>query len=205
MKKARFLTILTILMLLTGAALAECDMTVYDVPEKGITVPMPSDYAVFRRDMPADDPSLALFGLNLDYVLRHLEEGELWLDALTHDLSREITLTIFREDQVLDLRLVTETFRNAYFDALVKNYEEHGVVTDRREVWTIGDEVYLLMWQRVGDQGDERIFCRTRRSLNSFTFLLLADGSVTEEDENLLRQILEGVQYRFVFEPLPIP
>ena len=79
----------------SSAPLGDKKNSVY-IQELGVTVTLPDDYLVLYRDMNDDDPVLQQLGLSADTLNNQLFSVNSYLDVLSSDYSKEISVYIDR-------------------------------------------------------------------------------------------------------------
>ncbi len=90
------------LLLSPAAASASGDggSAVFVMDEFGFSLAFPESWTVLTRDVPEDDPRLALLGLPKAEMLRYFESAGIYADALDGDFGSETVVTVF--DSPLD-------------------------------------------------------------------------------------------------------
>lgn len=196
MKKARMLVFLSVFMLLVsvvGLALSDtCALTIHELPEQGLSVPLPSEFLVFRRDLPTDDPIFAAFGLDADTVFAYMEQQDLYLDALAYDNSREVFVTVSEGDDLSFIDM-TDEWLTALADFMTAQYVPLGITVTRHEIYRTESAAFILMWENTATLDGVQCFTTRNGSAISITFNTFS--SMTDEELAMMYTILDGVTF----------
>lgn len=197
MKRTRllaFLSALTLLMAGACPALADYALTPCELPEFGMTVPLPADFLLLRRDLPDDDPAYAYLGIDAATSRAYMEQGDLYLDAVAKDASCEVFVTV-TEDEALsvDFHSVGDNALIHLGAAMAEQYASQGITVTQTEVYRADGVTFLLLWQTVG--GREGLQCYTIRPGYAISVTFGSAGLMTDDDAALMYEIMDGVRF----------
>lgn len=95
MKNVSKLLVLVLCLTVIMASFASAtDTKTYTLDELYIEVSIPTELAVFTRNIPADDPNLAVFGADKQSMEEYYHSNNIYLDAISMDTSSELIITM---------------------------------------------------------------------------------------------------------------
>ena len=112
----------------TTALAAENDIK-YHLDELGMSISIPSDLAVFTRDIKANDPNLKLFGQTKESMLSIMKNGNIYLNALDKNGEYEIIVTML-DSPLENYALLSDTTLTALASSVTDAYKEAGITID---------------------------------------------------------------------------
>ncbi len=98
--KRTFGVFLMVIFFLATITTALCSDTSYNLPELYMTASLPDDYTVFTRDTEENDPNLADFGIDIDTLNTMFEQKNIYLNAISEDMSDELIITMVTNDDI---------------------------------------------------------------------------------------------------------
>jgi len=201
-KMAKFLAVLLTMVLLVSSAGATVLSSNYYIEPLHLSVPVPGDYYVLTRDVAANDPVLADIGMDQASVLSFMEANQLYLDAIEPNVAYEFTVAMeantidnFNNYSDIVLRQVADTIPETFVELgmnvtkteLYKNDEASFIVIYYYGIDEYGDLNHVLQYFTVYDY----------QAINFRLFSYV--GEITEENEQLLREVVDGSDFGRIF------
>ncbi len=192
----------------TAASAAAQPLNSYTVDRAGMTLGMPEDWAIFTRDVEANDPNLALFEMDRDSLLQTMGNANIYLTALQKDPMRELTIKVSEDDHSKSVFY----YKDLEEDRLEE--EKQVLVDSIREVSgdrTVSDPVVLEHPQTTFLQveveqeteagkfsGVENHTVINGQAISISVYVLDAEG-VTEDLRALLADVTESVSFQKIY------
>lgn len=170
------------------------DRTLHTLDEMGITLSVPDRYVTITRDVQEGDEALAAYGMTRDEVLYYMEETDAYLWGYDPDLHQDLVVrgqnTYIENLDVLDDQGVQEVF-DAYKDAV----SPHGVKNLSTDVLRLDG----TRWAKVMAELPDPVYALhyfTVRDYREISIVLYSySGPLAEEEQQLLRDVVESVQF----------
>lgn len=167
----------------------------YEIAELDLSVDIPSRYLVITSDTPESDPFFSLLGSSKSEVMLYFQSSNIYLDAISNDLSEEIVVTMV-DSMISDFNLISDTVLTTIMTSQPDEYKNYGISVSKREIfqhsqakfvkiyWTDNDQtVNGLQYYTVYD--GKLIDC----TLRSYT------GSLNYEQEQTIKTIVESIHF----------
>ena len=182
------------LIILAAFSLASGESSnIQTISEIGMSINIPSDYYVFTRDMPTEDPALLLFGYTPLEINQILTEKNIYLDAVHASGTKEITVTMVGSsladfDNYQDSTLL---FMSASF---LDDIQELGVVIDQYEVFHAKDATFIRF--REHRSNNPEIQCiQYYTTINAQAVNILFNGDFSKEEEDSFEKMVFNISF----------
>ncbi len=194
---------LTILLLLSSPVFVFAtdtyikDAVIYEIPEIGIAVPIPSDFLALERTVQEDDPVLALFGFTKTDWEQITAGNNIYLDAYNLDTDSEIIVTM-TDSMLSDMNLLPDRTIDAMIDSLKSAYQGAGISLNEYEIYQHSQAKFMKLYLTQPNGGSfiyslEYSTIYDGKSIN--LTLHSYDGNITPEDEKLIQEVVDGTDF----------
>lgn len=133
------------LMLSFSMSVHAAGTTEYTLDELGMTVFMPSDYIVFTRDINANDPNLASYGLTKDSMSSLMDDRNIYLNGWDEDINQEIIVTMI-DSPLIDFNLYSNTTLSTMATSFESEYKNAGVTVIKYEIYQHSQAKFLKIY-----------------------------------------------------------
>lgn len=191
-------TILACLLFLFPMPVCAQGSTTYDWADAEVSISIPNDYYVFTLDMPADDPAYANSGMSKEFEDKILEEGGIYLIALSEDLTHEIFLVEVDSD-LEDFSTDSDGLLAAMAADLRKTYEGLGRHYLKSEIYQHKQTKFIKFYfstQLDGGTAYEVMYYTVNAGKEIAVTLSCHDGIVGEARENTLQGIVDSIYFQ---------
>ncbi len=192
----RTLILCVLLLSLTGPAHA-AGMTEYALDELGMTVSMPSDYIVFSRDIDADDPNLAAFGLTKGGMSSLMNEQNIYLNGWNADIDHEIVVTMV-DSPFSDFNLYSDTVLLAMATSFTSAYEDMGATVIKSELYQHPQAKFLKIYTSRPKEGStiyalqfSTVYADKAINITLHSFI----GPITASQEAVMKSIVDSAGF----------
>lgn len=196
---AVFLGALMSVALLFSATALAAETTTYELDALDMSIDIPDDYVVFTRDMSADDPTYAQFGLSKEEMGEILEESKAYLDAVMPDVSHEIVVTMEDNSPLEDFGQLSDTSLSAIASMLQDAAEDYGITYVRSEIYQ-HEQVKFIRLYSSHPNNDQTVYtlqyytvCNGQAiniSMHSYV------GKITQANEDELQKTVDSADFR---------
>lgn len=168
--------------------------TEYTLDELGMTVFMPSDYIVFTRDINANDPNLASYGLTKDSMSSLMDDRNIYLNGWDEDINQEIIVTMI-DSPLIDFNLYSNTTLSTMATSFESEYKNAGVTVIKYEIYQHSQAKFLKIYisQPNGDStayGLQYYTVYADKAINITMQSYL--GQITSSKETILQAIVDS-------------
>lgn len=173
MKKLFFATIAAAMLLIPLPAMAEG--TYIELPGTGYAVEIPEGYYIATPDyIPEDSPMLHYHDMTPREYRRYLREYDTLLEAFSHDMEHELTLTYFETSGYVDFDSMDEEELRYYYESDLEYYEDDPDCT----VIALGpvDTGDVTVIKQVIDYGDNFVSADYDAAVGDIWFMLFSYG-----------------------------
>jgi len=172
-------------------------MTEYALDELGMTVSMPSDYIVFLRDIDANDPNLAAFGLTKDSMSSLMNERNIYLNGWNADVDHEIVVTMV-DSPFSDFNLYSDTVLLTMATSFTSGYEDMGITVIRSEIYQHAQAKFLKLYTSRPNEGSTiyalqfyTVYADKAINITMHSFL----GQITAAQEAVMKSIVDSAGF----------
>lgn len=173
------------------------ETTEYTLSELGMTVSMPSDHIVFTRDIDANDPNLAAYGITKDSILSLMNEQNIYLDGWDEYINQEIVITML-ESTLTDFNLYGDTTLTTMAKFFESEYESFGITASKSEIYKHSQAKFVKVYisQPNGDSTSYGLQYYTAYADKAINITLHSNsGQITSEQEATLKSIVDSVTF----------
>lgn len=195
---------LSLLLGLITTALA-VESTTYDLEELGVTIDIPNDYIVFTRDTPEDDPNYAAYGLTKESMDELFDQRSIYLNAWDADIQFEIVVTM-AESSFADFSTQSDTVLTALSSSLDDVYEDLGYAFLKADIYPHRQTKFMKIYAQEKQSNNPVYTLQYNTTCNAQSInitLRSFSGEITEEKEDILRNIVDTVNFQNVEPPSP--
>lgn len=206
MKKI-FLTLFAAIFLLSFSVPAfAANGNTYQLDEPDMTIEIPSDYIVFWRDMPADDPNLAAYNLTKEEVESLMGE-DIYLDSWDKDFNVNISITV-ADNFLGDFNQYNSTALDTIASSIVSGIADRGTATSDYTIYQHEQAKFIKFYFQEDTSENTLYGLRYCTSYNKKTILIDLMSFLTEIDpsmESLLQGIVDSIHFGTDPVKTPVP
>ncbi|SCX05185.1 hypothetical protein SAMN02910339_00804 [Lachnospiraceae bacterium YSD2013] len=169
----------------------------YHLADLGLNITIPSDYVVFFRNVKADDPNLATYGLTKSDLLSVMKNGNIYLDMWDKDVTFEIMVTMV-ESPLSDFSSISDTLLSAITSAMEPEYENIGITLDSYEIYYHNQTKFIKIYQSA-KQGNDTVYgvqyytvCHEKAINVTMTSY---SGKIDDSKEKVIESIVDTVKF----------
>lgn len=184
--------LLILLLMVSLAAPVKAASTEYEIPEFDLTLSIPDGYDVFTRNIRANDPLLAEYGLTRDDVMDILGDN-VYLDAMELQGNDEIVVTLF-EDMGLDFSGLGDTALLLLASGLQESYEESGVTVFSTEVYHHPKLNFMCLYFYIPENNAYGLQYYTIYDGNALSVTLRSYfGAISDAQEKKIQSVVDSI------------
>lgn len=181
----------------------------YTLEDLSLKVTIPDGLYVFQPETVADDPDAEALGLDGAALAESLTAQNIYLDAVSKDLTWELAIVMQRGKEFEDIHDFN-LYEDAFFDGVVESaresYATAGLTLEEDyTVWTGGQAKFVVVNTRQDQDGAQTLRRQYYTIYNgqAINYTLVSySGELTEEMTQAQQAVVEGAQFT---ETLPAP
>ncbi len=197
MKKVySFILMLVLVVSLTATAFAASGKT-YKLGDLGMSIEIPSDYVVFTRDTPDDDPNLAAYKLSKKDLSDVMKANNIYLNAWDKDVTSEIVVTMV-DSSFQDFNLLSDSMLTKMVSSIESQYADNGVSIEKYEIYQADQAKFLKLYIQQTDDGDAipgLQYCTVYDNKSINITLHSYSGKISAADETALKSIADTAHF----------
>lgn len=169
----------------------------YILGDTGVQIEIPSDYAVFTRDMDDNDPNLAAYGVNKAELLEVMEANDAYLDALSEQWNFEMVVTI-TDSQINDFAGMSAAELDMMWPSIEAGFADSGFTIYSHEIYELDQAKYLKVYleQTIGGSTQYVLHYSTVYNNQMIDLMMQPlDGVLHSGEEAAFRDIVDSVQF----------
>ena len=199
MKKATLylICLLILFSLVFSTAFAENDNTYY-IKEYDMSITIPKDFTVFTRDIKADDPNLAKFGVTRDSLVSNMKARGNYLDALTEDRLTEIYINVNDRIGIDDFSTMSDAMLKEIALALYSELKTSGVTVTKDELYHHAQTTFIKLYGSYSAGGTTtyiREYCTVYNGNLIMITMASYAGQISASHESALQSAIESIQF----------
>lgn len=178
--------------------------TTYDLKELGMSIDIPSDYAVLTRDNLDDYPNLSDYGFDKKTLSEMMESSNTYLHAWDKDISFEIYISM-TDSPIDDLNLMSDTMLNTFASSFKAEYAKSGATFEKYEIYKHNQTKFVKIYfdQPNGTSKDYALQYYTVYDKKAINITMQSySGVIDSKKESILESIVNTAH--FDKEPLKI-
>ena len=181
------------LTLLVCTAYAE-GQTLYTLDEMGITLSVPDRYVTITRDVQEGDEALAAYGMTRDEVLYYMEENHFYLTGYDPTRDQEL-LVMGKKNSGENLNDLSDEYLQLILDEFEKSLSlDHAEALSLNMV-QLGGTRWMEALVKVSDGSYTLQYYTIYNYQQIYVSLYAYSGPIAEEEQQLLRDVVESVQF----------
>ncbi|MFZ5975454.1 MAG: hypothetical protein ACOYU3_08610 [Bacillota bacterium] len=191
-----FAAVVAVVFLTASVALAAPANT-YTIPELNMTVEIPDGWAVFTRDVKADDPNLSLLGMDAESVKKTFLEDEIYLSAIKMEPYSEIAIVMMEDDAVkyIDMGLYADDTLDVMAKMMMKNpneltYTGYTIYKNEKTKFLCLD---FLCNDGSNDYGRQYYTIKNGQAM--FITLYSYEGKVSSGQEKIVKDVVDSIVF----------
>ena len=169
----------------------------YKLTDVGIDITIPSDYVVFTRNVKADDPNLAAYGLTQNDLLSIMKNGNFYLDMWDKNVTFEIVVTMI-DSPLSDFSSVSDTMLTTLSSAVVPEYEAAGVSVESYEIYHHKQTKFVKIYQSF-EQDNDTLYGLQYHTVNDGKAINVTmtsySGKIDDTKEEIIKSIVDTVKF----------
>lgn len=169
--------------------------TTYRVDELGLNVSIPDKYSVVTRSTSADDPIFERLGiskLNLDY---QFELSNIYLNAVSSDLSEEIVVTMI-QSTIRNFNLLSDTTLSEWVSEIENEYNKYNTFISKYEVYQQEQAKFIKIYFEDTGQPVYGLQYYTVYENKAINFTIRSySGAITSLHEETIKSIADSVRF----------
>ena len=131
-------------------AVHAADAAAVRIDELGMRIDVPTEYSVFTRDMPLDDPALEANGLDGAEFIQRMKDGDIYLELLSDDPAFEAFVTM-QANAVENMNVFDEADLEQLKEPLTQEYENAGIAVSSVDCLPAEQAVFFRTEGSLGD------------------------------------------------------
>ncbi len=162
------------------------------IPEKGVSIAVPSDYIVVKREDAKLDSRLSDMGFNYSDLNKLMKQNNVYLYAFHPDFSKEINVVINDSNGLNSLNMFSDELLLSFIDEFATQYDEVGGKITKKDIKRDNDDVKIRMWLDYLDYPDQKAYQYTfvEDGQTIVATLISYEGDISPEDESLLDTVV---------------
>lgn len=193
-----------VFLLVTGVFISAASASAnYDIGELYMSISIPDNYMVFTRDTNANDPNLAVIGMDKETLNKQFTESDIYLDAIEKDNSTQIIIVMSEDSstrKIFDLNLCTDEEKTeiAEEEQKLNAFQEAGVKYTGYTFYKYGQANFICF--DIARNTDEN----TLNSRQYFTMIngqaisiiiYSSNGSISAEQEAVIKSAVDSISF----------
>ncbi len=195
-KLAKLMALVLALMLCISNACAGIMVTNVSVPELGVDLYIPPYLSILTRDVAADNPALALLGMDQAAVKDYLTANQLYVDAFPSDVAYELTVAGEPND-VSNFRDYGSVLLDEVRKQMPEIYAGIGMTVTATDTYSNDAADYVKIYYIDDNSGANVVQYYTIVDHMAVNFRLFSyGGAVTPEQETIIKMVVDNAVFK---------
>ena len=167
----------------------------YDLPELGLEVSVPTEYAVITRDTPEEDAVFSDLGTTKKDLISQYEANNIYLNAVAHTLDEEIVVTM-TENSISNFSLFSDTELDVWATTLLGQLGDYGISVSKYEIYHHSQAKFIKLYFTDAANNAHGLQYYTVYEGKAMNFVMRSyKGNLSSEQEDSLKTIVDSIKY----------
>lgn len=195
MKKLLFRILLIVALSILLLTAASAEGKIYQVPEMGLEITIPSGFYVATKETPESDPVFSMGGTSKTDLIAHFEKNGIYLNAFPSDSYEELVVTM-SEGIMEDFNLLSDIALEILATSFDELYAEQNVEVASCSLYQHSQAkfVKLYYYDTVNVVWGLQYFTTYNTKAMNFT-LRSYEGEITTEQESFMKTLVDSIQF----------